>query len=392
MASQSRSSDEIVNPSIGLLAVLVSLYFVITPIEDYLAGRLDNVLRVLSVIIAFGSLIEYARNKNSNFSIKPAETIIPIGLIVVANLSYFWAINPEFAAERNIAYTTLPLLFLVMTMRKYNEREIMVLDFSVIFSLLIIFYLLQSNRLSNTQIIQRWSISERNDPNALAANMTLPAVIALSWIYKDNLIQIWIGIIGMLAAFVVILLTGSRGGTVSFFIAAMVGIGYKFIKGRQIKITRLIPLLILAGFIGAALISVLPERILSLDQYTRDISQYESRTDIWSNLVNHVIPRLQIWGVGSGCAPILLIDFYGRMRGAHNTYLNILVEYGVFGLPLLLGLLWRVLKPAIKQVNFPALIALSALVMTSFFLDAYAKKYFWNILIYCYIRVYSYKE
>ncbi|MCE1204300.1 MAG: O-antigen ligase family protein [Holophagaceae bacterium] len=372
--------------------MLVSLYFVITPIEDYLAGRLDNVLRVLSVIIAFGSLIEYARNKNSNFSIKPAETIIPIGLIVVANLSYFWAINPEFAAERNIAYTTLPLLFLVMTMRKYNEREIMVLDFSVIFSLLIIFYLLQSNRLSNTQIIQRWSISERNDPNALAANMTLPAVIALSWIYKDNLIQIWIGIIGMLAAFVVILLTGSRGGTVSFFIAAMVGIGYKFIKGRQIKITRLIPLLILAGFIGAALISVLPERILSLDQYTRDISQYESRTDIWSNLVNHVIPRLQIWGVGSGCAPILLIDFYGRMRGAHNTYLNILVEYGVFGLPLLLGLLWRVLKPAIKQVNFPALIALSALVMTSFFLDAYAKKYFWNILIYCYIRVYSYKE
>ena len=67
--------------------------------------------------------------------------------------------------------------------------------------------------------------------------------------------------------------------------------------------------------------------------------------------------------------------------GMHSTYVTMLCEYGLFGLPVFLGLLWSLFRRKIKENDLSEAALLAGMCVIIFFLDAYSRKFLWNVIM-----------
>ena len=93
-----------------------------------------------------------------------------------------------------------------------------------------------------------------------------------------------------------------------------------------------------------------------------------------------------ILGLGPGCVSNKLVSYYGFAKGIHNTYLNMLCEFGILGLPAFLLMIVSILVRSHKRKFYIGMAMLLGICTTILFLDAYAKKFFWNIIMLIFIH------
>ena len=165
---------------------------------------------------------------------------------------------------------------------------------------------------------------------------------------------------------------------------------------------RAFPLMILGGILGlVGVIAMMPEatlgRFTAVADFASDRSLFRRLTYVqigWDLIKQH-----PIWGVGPGNFPSHYMDdayryLPGRTlnpRELHNTYLDVLVEYGAIGFALFAAIFALALHAAIKAahraatqelrtVAFTLATCLAALMVASAFMPHKDMRYLWLLV------------
>lgn len=190
--------------------------------------------------------------------------------------------------------------------------------------------------------VERWEESRysimgvnENDLGLMLA-MGLPLIIYLAVRTKSSLLRafLWIQLVAGVAA---ILLTGSRGALVSATIAfAMLPLSFRFFPASQ----RIAAALACAGAAACAIFFVPAQtwgRLLLLSTELTE-GTLTHRTLIWSAGLAAFRDH-PFLGIGSGAYAATVLRVVNVPYVAHNTFLSVLVELGITGALLWLGLL-----------------------------------------------------
>jgi O-antigen ligase len=182
------------------------------------------------------------------------------------------------------------------------------------------------------------------------------------------------------------LMTGSRGGLLA--LAGLIVIPVLLSTNKD-KIFRIIGLLLLViGIVYVIAPIVLPDniylRLFTSGSYIDTIDSTKNRVAIWQYSWNSLLPEFKLMGFGSGLPKYMIGPYFGfAYRSLHNTYLTMIFEYGIIGLPIFISLLFILIKDAGKRKDSYSLGAMIGICFIIFFLDGYPRTYMWNILTYC---------
>lgn len=384
---------QIYNPersTISFFACIVVLYFLLAPFEDMLNLGFGTILKYIALFS--GMLIIFPLITGEiKINLNDPLIVLPFLLITISWCSMLWSANLDATISRNVAYTLLPMFFIIIRIYPFNYREVQLVKVAVILSLILLIYYILSNykEFMLVSSYNRFTLNEENDPNNLAAHIIMPLfIIIISLTNKNNVIIKILTTILIIFAIFSLLLTGSRGGMLSLII----GLFYlTFININRNNI-KLFILLFLVGvfvfyFVNKYFPQDLIQRLFTVESYLEDTEEYASRSGIWKNIYTLVFPVMPFLGYGSGVAPYVLADVYGYLKGVHNTYLNMVLEYGFLALPIFLFFIYRIYKylSLNKKINYISL--LIAMLVVIFFLDSYAKKFLWNALMFLIIII-----
>lgn len=366
--------------SIRFYVLILGLYFTFSPFESLLTSEQGSLLKFIGGGFIFFSFL-YLLLKPSSVRVSDPLVWCPLLLICVGNLSVFWTIDIGKTLHMNVTYSLLLIMFLFVYSMSYNVREINYLKKSILLGgfLISVYMLIFIPEI----ILQRGDgriALKGADPNEFAALLILPLFVAFNAFlnYKNK----WKIMLFAILLFI-IMRTGSRG--------AILGIGFTFVYYifKNFKLKKKLNYFLLI-FIMLFLISLLPKFIF--DRITGEgdiISTLEfggGRSDIWSIVFNNIIPKIPILGYGSGNSSTIIGQFFDMNIGSHNTYLLLVLEYGLIGLPIFLLFLWTIFKRIKLEKDYSKIFMFIAIIIIVFFLDAYFKKYLWNILMFVVIR------
>lgn len=380
------STDELSNKNnkqkIGIITLLYSLYFFLAPFEDMLnfgAGTMLKYIAFILIVIIFLNMIKGTLKIN----LYSSEIILPVILIIISWASVLWSSNQNVSFSRNITYTLLPMLFIISSIIKFNTKNINFIKKIIILGGLGVFiYILYNYNAFMSNTYGRFTLNGNNDPNNLAAQIILPFFLMLEFSsYSSGWKRIFsFSIVG--ALLFSIFITGSRGAILSILVGYSYIILYDLKSKKKIKaIFSVFILITVIYLVSLALPDNIVSRIFKLDSFLSDFEGSGTRSAIWKNVILYVIPNINIIGFGSGVAPYIMINYYGQIKAIHNTYLNMIIEFGILGFPIFMLFLISIFKKVRLNNKFYTGAFLAMLVVI-LFLDAYPKKFLWNLLIY----------
>jgi len=197
-------------------------------------------------------------------------------------------------------------------------------------------------QLAAAEGIERWETSRysvsgvnENDLGVILA-LSVPIVFYLLVSQKSALMKLscWLQLV---AGFTAIFLTASRGALV----AAIIGLAmFPLIVLRLRRRQKLVSLAACAGLIACAVYLVPSTSWERIAEFTSEISggTLTHRTLLWAAGLS-VFRDHPFLGVGAGAYGLSILRMVDIPFVAHNTFLSVLVELGVGGALLLLGLL-----------------------------------------------------
>jgi len=195
------------------------------------------------------------------------------------------------------------------------------------------------------------------DPNDIAAVMVVVLQLALGMALRERGRWRWAGVGCALIATTVVLRTGSRGGTVALAVSTLVLLLAQK-PGRFFMLATAVALAApLAWTFGPESFRV---RTLSLFALQNDYTfQADAgRWQIWKRGLGYFAQR-PIIGVGPNNYGIREGQFYagvgrsGAWLTTHNTYIQVLVEVGIFGGIALCGLIWVAVRGSVPLWRRP---------------------------------------
>lgn len=354
---------------------ILMLYFLLAPFEDILSfsgGTLGKWLAAFTVIAGLWETRGHIRIKfkDGNFCL--------ICLMLLSALSCIWAIYPDVALARNAAYLMLPAFCLLVSVLDFSEKEYeQIVRAAVLGGVVVAIYILLNGYVGSSGRVR---LDEGNDPNNLAALLQLPMAMAFRQTTQKHTKGRVVYVLSLLLIIFVLLLTGSRGGMIS---AAVFFLAFFLFSKAYRKAGVLFSLLLVAVLIWQIILPALPENILNRlfeTNYNKEIVS-GNRVRIWKAVVLGLFPQMPAYGIGAGCAPYALMQWHSSGKAVHNTYLCIICEYGLLGIGPFLWLLFAKLKKQLVLNHYSEAALLLCIYATIFFLDAYAKKFFWNVLL-----------
>ncbi|MDU7967004.1 MAG: O-antigen ligase family protein [Paeniclostridium sordellii] len=284
-----------------------------------------------------------------------------------------------------ISYIAYLIMFLLLTMKNINAREIKFLlncyiFASCIFSLYIIIFRRELDGWIGTY---RYTVQLLNgvyiDPNFVGAFINISAVITFNRILaqKKKGLNAVLTAITAYATF----LTGSRGA----MIALLMGCGIAFASYNKLKIKRIMIGILFILIIGFLLYMVMPEGTLErmfIDSYY-DGSNITRFTN-WALGIKSFFMK-PIFGYGFVNSVDILINSFGYGHAIHNTYIVTLSQFGIIGsIPIVLILVNLIIQ--IKKLNICVLYSiLVPSLFTAIIIEQNLAINFWFILTILYL-------
>ena len=270
--------------------------------------------------------------------------------VALSAVSVFWSADAESTLSRMGTYSQL--LIAVWLIWELASAEVRVLGLMQAYllgifvaSLVTLYNFARGTtaaQLEAARGVDRWEESRysimgvnENDLGLMLA-MSMPLMIYLVIRAKSNVTRVflWIQLVACIAA---ILLTGSRGALLSAVVAsAMLPLSLRFMPASQ----KIAAALACASAIACAVFFIPAETWGRLLLFSTELTQgtLTHRTLIWSAGLS-AFREQPFLGVGSGAYAATVLKVVNVPYVAHNTFLSVLVELGVVGALLLLGLL-----------------------------------------------------
>ncbi|MDD5428459.1 MAG: O-antigen ligase family protein [Candidatus Omnitrophica bacterium] len=269
--------------------------------------------------------------------------------------SVFWSIDPVITLKRNWTYLELlGMVWLIWEVaRTEKEQESLIRAFLYGSFISVVNTIIDYAGGGHAYNLQRF-VASGFDPNDAAVVMAIGITMAwyLSLLARRGYAALLYRAYIPLALFA-ILLTGSRGG----FITAMVSLSVIVLFFTRTKFWQYIFFVVTAGVFGYFVAGFIPGASLQrISSMSSDISSAIGiRKEIWLAGLQ-AFQAEPVWGVGAGCFAIAIIPFLGISIVSHNTFLSILVEFGIIGFMLffilMLYLVLNVKRMQILQKKF----------------------------------------
>lgn len=359
--------------------LLLCLYFILAPFEQTLNFGYGTILKYVATLFVIFSLLRIFKGlQRINLSDPIIYSLLL--LIIISNLSYFWSVDIETTAQINTTYLYLQILFVSVYIRNYTNREQEFVKKSILLggsAVIIYMYVLSPN------LFNEYRVTFKNtDSNEFAAILILPLFIAFGeFIEKKKSVYLAFFLIILFS----ILITGSRGAMLATFFALI------YYSLNNLKLNKIVYLLLTVIIFYFAVLPFIPDfisqRLWGKGALTNDFGARDTRIDIWSTLLTDIFPENPLFGSGSASGGHLLSRYFGQDRGVHNTYFSMIIDYGILGLPVFLYLLYKLFNLLKREKDYAKICSFLAIIVIIFFLDAYFKKFFWNVLMYSVITV-----
>lgn len=377
---------ETINSSekISIENFLLLIYFFFVAFEEMLNFGQGTLLKYVAFVYCVFAGIKIYRN---NMKIRFGDPIIlcSVLLMTVSISSVLWSIDQLLSFNRISNYLLLQTFFLITYTNNCNSKEFALIEKGIVAGgVFLCIFILVFNQDILYSDLGRATVVEGGGPNGLAAFLVLPLFIILGTVIKSgsfvkNFYALWVILLSY-----ILLMTGSRGAFVGAILGIFVLFYKRFNRIRVAQFAWLLFFLIISYFVIIQLPETIMVRYFTIDSFTSDYTRDDlTRTNIWIYFIDWVIPASPLLGYGAGTAPLALSntvsDYY---MGTHNTYLNMIVEYGIIGLPIFLFFLLNIYKNIIQQKNPTKMAVFLCILVVIFFLDSFPMKAFWNVLIY----------
>ena len=381
---------------IDLIDLLIYIYVLLIPIEDVLQVAGGTLLKYIAIAIIVLSMISNRYIISDSLYVKGNGIIYY--LLFLSGISIIWSIDISVAYAGILKCVMLMGVTIAASVRMRSTEKIRMLEnIFILGGIISVVYILATQDIS--QIMQQESISAEayrittssaSDANGSADRLLLPFSIS-TWKCVDRSEDApRFKLFYLVSSFVLsifMLLTGSRTALIAILAVLLI---YIFL-GFQHSVIRNTVIIVLIGFLVYTLMSqFMPEklfdRLFSIQRYDLD-TQSNSRTKIWESAFQYVLPSMPLWGFGIGNSPVAMYSVAGYYQGTHNTYLSILMEFGIFGIPAFLYLLFSMLKKMLSHriiVGFASMVGLMIVMM---FIDVYRVKFMWAALLYFMILI-----
>jgi len=371
--------------------ILLGIYFILAPFEQLLNFGPGTVLKFIAGLFVLLGLTHLSKRIKSRYFTDPIIRSISF-LIVISFLSILWSVDVEVSKQISTTCFLLQLVFIFVYIRKYSLKDQIFIKRTILFGGIAVFvylFILFPETLYGNDEVR--AALRKTDPNEFAALLILPLFIAFGeFLTSKNYIYLILFSIFLY----LILLTGSRGAMLSIFLI----IAYYAIQNFKLK--TVVNIIIIAIIFFLIILPLLPEaisqRLWGIGAFSNDFNTKDTRVDIWMTIYAKVMPDFSFFGNGAGSGGIILAKYFGQKTGVHNTYLSLIIDYGVLGLPVFIYLLLKIFKIIKKENDYAKILSFISILIIVFFLDAMFKKYLWNVLMYCTISVsiidYEYKN
>lgn len=190
------------------------------------------------------------------------------------------------------------------------------------------------------------------EPNQYASYLVLFIPLAITYfIFSKNFILKCASCALVVVSFVALIVTGSRGGIVSFVLSMAVYI--LFLKRESIlRFRGTVFVLMIVVFIGFLSFFLAPsqvketvlERFNPMDQETlNEITEGHGRLLLWQSAWKIFLEK-PILGHGPNTDMVLNLKRFGIAGVTHNHYLKIMVQFGIIGLLVFIMILARIFQ------------------------------------------------
>lgn len=277
-------------------------------------------------------------------------------------------------------YVAQIILFIILANININEREY---DFikgaflisTCFYSIVALQYCIanQSTRFYHGDIVL---FGASFDPNFIGISFITASVFLLDNVLKGK--KRIISGIGLILLYVTIVYTASRGN----FLSALVGgtlVFFIYLKDKNIKMAYRIFWCIVVLVIGVLAARYFAEAFPTQWERISQLNAYEDngRFRLWNESAQLISSHPLI---GNGVRSM----YQTFSKASHNTYLQVLVENGIIGLALFSAFIAKLLKKA-RNYDRTFAVALIAMLVQIFFLDAFDNRCVWAVL--CWIAM-----
>ena len=304
--------------------------------------------------------------------------------------SFYWSYNPSNTYVGLTSLSNLIALLIVLSIRYYSEKEINLIAFSSIISIIYISFQMISS--SSEIYFGRGSIGINDqyvDPNDLSAAYIVPVVFCIAKLIESNVNKLYktIYFIFLIYMSYGLLLTGSRGGLLGVLVAVSIYLimnsNISTIKKIIVSLGSLVISIIFFNTVFKLLPIIVQDR-LSIEAVKE--TGGSGRSDIWLSAWSYFVhsdPLRSIFGNG-----LATFSSISNGVGSHNLFLQTILDGGIIGSILFLIMIITICWIAIKNKNWTGLSILVGTLVISLTLETWNKKFFWNAIFFAVIMIY----
>ncbi|MDF2627194.1 MAG: hypothetical protein K0R39_1025 [Symbiobacteriaceae bacterium] len=379
------SDQRTVSPLLPLLGAALGLIALIPSPGEGQGGLNPTILLVLGVWGVAGLWL-LAKVFTGDFSWRASSAFVPLlSFLLVAGAATWQSADRAASMQTFILWVTAGLAFFLMVNLTRNTRDVAafmgpVMVAGVLMALWAMYQfkfppVVEENWVDPSEGNLVRTFAGMNNPNYLAEFIELytPIVVGL-WVQQPKRRWLLTGVIGLLG--IALLLTQSRAGWAAFAVAACV-----FILLRTARWSFLLVLAAIAAWIVAPA-SIKARVATALDpKHTSNVYRNNIRVGVLALIQ-------KFWVLGSGLGGKAFTDVYqefmlsgARAAHAHNTYLQMWAETGIFGLLTILWSLFTVVRRTLvvgaQKLRSPVVAAVAA-AMVGVLVHAWAEHIWYN--------------
>ena len=375
----------------------IPLYWIfIFSTQYYIVGG-SSIARILGIIIIASLLLKIAiSHSKTRFD---NITFIVIIFTLMTLVSVIYSVDISSSISNFFVLLINIIIFLLVYLSKFHLIKLLkLIYYASILSVLFAIFLVIANGNFIEELasgnISRISMDNDQNPGEFGRNLFILFSFILFYfgIFFRNSKKIFTYLL-LLITFFLIFLSGSRTSFVSSILVILIFIisrkNVSFIKILATIISTIFVIWLSFALFGSSVDSILSR--FNID-YIID-TQGARRFTLWKLYIDFVIPNHIFFGVGiGGTAEVVALQKYYPLvsyiylKPAHNMYLELIIQFGLFGFSLFMIFFVNVFKKYFasarynKELKFGLLIILSCLMLMSIGEPMFFSKPFWLVI------------